>query len=116
MTYEINNQEVLTVENIQGKTKTHIVKKGYCRLYNTQINAENLLAITFKWLKFDVELGEHIEDTQNTTPFLVDVTGQAIEIQVGETLEFTSEETGTFVIKTVNELVANDSVEVVIGG
>ena len=82
----------------------------------TQINTDNLLSITFKWLKFDLELGTHIEDTENTTPFIVEAAGQIIEIQAGETLEFSSAEVGTFVIRTINEGVGNDSKEVIIHG
>ena len=81
-----------------------------------KINTDNLSSITFSWLKFDLQLGEHIEDIENTTPFQVDVAGQVIEIQVGETLEFTSDEPGTFIIRTINEGTGNDSVEVVIDG
>ena len=97
---------------------TQIVGCGYNnnKFIKTKINAHNLSAITFKWLKFDLELGEYVEDIENTTSFQVDVAGQVVEILVGETLEFTSAELGTFIVKTINEGVGNDSKEVTING
>ena len=113
MTYKIENDRVYqTITKPSGSVAT----VPFDFNIQTRINTTNLSAITFKWLKFDLELGEHIEDTENTTPFIVDVAGQVIEIQVGETLEFTSDEAGTFTIKTLKESVRNDSVDVVIDG
>ena len=114
--FEKNNEYIMLIEKIKTKKQKAIVKTTHDLLRKTQINTSNLSSITFKWLKFDLQLGEHIDDTENTTPFQVDVAGQVIEIQVGETLEFTSDEAGTFTIKTLNESVGNDSVEVVIDG
>ena len=98
------------------KPSTSVVTITIDDAIKTQINADNLSTITFKWLKFDLEQGCHVEDTENTAPFLVEVAGQVVEVSVGETLEFTSDEPGTFTIKTLNESVGNDSVEVVIDG
>ena len=108
----LDNNQVLEKKLVGN----NIVYLSFDEYIKTQINTDNLSAITLKWLKFDLQLGEHIDDTENTTPFQVDVAGQVIEIQVGETLEFTSDEAGTFTIKTLNESVGNDSVEVVIDG
>jgi hypothetical protein len=111
---KINNATLIEIPHFHVKLLNSGYQSG--KFIKVQINTDNLSAITFKWLKFDLELGKYIEDTENTTPFQVSVAGQTISIQVGETLEFSSDEAGTFKIKTINEGVGNDSVEVVIDG
>ena len=113
MIYSIENNIVYSTII---KPSSSLVKIPIDLLCKSKININNLSAITFTWLKFDLELGEYIEDIENTTPFIVDVAGQIVEIQVGETLEFSSDEAGTFTIKTINEGVGNDSKEVIIHG
>ena len=112
MRYEINGNEVLKVEQI-GR---HTVRTGYCLTYKTKINAYDINNVIFQWLKFDVAQGEYIIDNDNTDSFQVDVDGNIVEVPYNETLALTFEAPDTYIIKTINEGVGNDSVEVLING
>ncbi|MDW7673794.1 MAG: hypothetical protein SCK28_04570 [Bacillota bacterium] len=125
--YEIIEHEVLIVEEIKGKEKIHMVRKGF-DLFNkiiatpdkTQISTTETATILFDWKKFDIETEKHLPDSENQIPFQAEIykpDGElfsAEKIPVDETLEFSSEEAGEYTIRTVNELVGNAEIKVVV--
>ena len=109
--YSIENNTVYQIRTLPSGS---VVKSGFGNVRKTSINTDNLSSVIFKWLKFDLDSSEYIEDTENTETFIVEVSGQTVTIQVGETLELDIQEPGTHTIKTINDNATNDSVEVVI--
>ena len=74
----------------------------------TEISVGEVIEISFYWQD---ENGEALSETE---AFHVDVDGQQVEVPVGETLEFSSDEAGEFIIRTVNDNVENAELTVVV--
>lgn len=116
MNFEIVNNEIFSTKTIETKTQSVIITQGYGFLNKTKINASDLSNVIFQWYKFDLEEQDYIVDNDNTDSFMVDVNGNIVEVPHDETLQITFEEAGTYTVKTINQGVGNDSVEVVYNG
>jgi hypothetical protein len=108
MKYEIVNHEVLTVEEIKGETKLHIVRKHFDREFHTKLKIDkiNILADGIDQATITAEVYNYLDEAQTdwTGDIVFEVDG--IEEIVSTTngvasTTFDSQVTGEFTIKTI---------------
>ena len=126
----IKEHEVLSEKEVTTKSgKTHIVRKGYCKLYKINpsmqevgIKTNEEVNISFEWQKFNIETEEYQKDEEKDDAFQVEIikpdgeTYDTMELPAGEELEFSAEEAGEYTIRTRNSKVGNAEIKVVVEG
>ena len=85
-----------------------------------KININETVNVSFSWLKFDIEAGAYKNDEEKTDNIEVEIIKpdgevfDTVNLSPGEELSFSSEETGEYLIKTVNQSVENAEIKVVV--
>lgn len=109
MEYEIRNHEVLSVEEVKGKTRTHIVKKHhtFAKHIKAQV-AGNVVTFTFEdWQENPLPLENVICNLSG------DIESQEITVTDG-TLELAGAPGSIILVETINSNVQNIRIEVVL--
>ncbi|QHA00528.1 hypothetical protein [Dehalobacter restrictus] len=118
--FEIVNNQVLKVEEVETKIQTAIVKTFYC--YEKKIvfsSSKNIINadgvdfsfISFLWQRFDGLNGFMPDESQDSV--LIDFAGIKQEIIPGEIVEFSTNIKGDHIIKSLCDMVENGEVVIV---
>ena len=68
----------------------------------TKLATGETCIISFRWQKFDVNIGQHIDNPDNSADILVQIAGATYQIPPQETIEFISDEPGTYNVTITN--------------
>ena len=123
----IKDHEVLSEEIIKTNRQEAVVQKGYCMLHRVTpsetektINTTETTTLSFGWHKFDTGEEKYQIDKKKEDTFRVEITkpdGEiyySVELSVNEELEFSAEESGEYIVRTVNPKVDNAEIKVVV--
>lgn len=104
------NNQVMRVYEVSTTEQTAEVEKPHCMFVKIQIAAPKTVLelneeinINFQWQLFDLQQGQHIDDSTYTKPFDIVVNGspiQLIPVDGAYSLPFSSAEPGTYVIRS----------------
>lgn len=120
----IVDNQVLEESRVVTDTQTAIVRRFHTLLHRitaeadrTELTTGSVAAITLQWEVYDLINRAYVVDPNNVTPVHVNVAGQTAELipDNGTTqLTFSADEPGEFTICTINDLVDNLEMKVVV--
>ncbi len=120
----IYNGQVLkvTVTEKNAAKPLTIEKTHFCMSRRIKIDAEKTaisigvnLRLNFTWQEFDIKTGEFVVDTSAVDPIFVEINGVKEELFPAngfDYIDFSSNEHGVYIVKTVTPGVDNSTLEV----